>query len=173
MDRNWRNDSAMKKVIAAIGEFFLIVSMVGCSVEPEVINRRSDIQEFGAIPSQNSDDAQRAAQELSEFVKKLNTPTVVACHQTGMLYDRRAGQCSQEYKIADFPCNRPEIEAKFSDSGPQIVAILDRALGGGRSPEDRGEGFLIDQCGVNDKGRLLVVLVRPTADGKVAVREIQ
>lgn len=161
------------KFIQGVIGGLLGLSMFRCSVESEVINKRSDVQSFGAIPNPSSEDAQKQAQETSEFIKKINFPAVVECHQKGMLFDRRAGQCSEEYGLADFSCTRQEIESRFSDSGPQIIAILNRAMGRGISPEDRGEGFLVDQCGVNPQGRILVVLVRPTADGKVAVREIQ
>lgn len=151
----------------------LTVLLTNCSTDKEIIDRRGQLQGIGKPSQGPSADAQKITPEEEEFLNKLNFSSVIECHENGMLFDRRAGICSEEYRLADFPCTRTGIQEKFFDTGFQIVAVLDRALGNPLDPKDRGEGFLIDQCGVNGSGSYLVVLVRPAEDGKITVREIQ
>jgi len=158
-----------REIPRCLVSFFL----ASCGPKTELIQRRTDFDGFSAFPSESSADAERIKEEDTQFLKKINFPAVVQCHDSGMLFDRRAGQCSSEYKLASFPCDRKGILEKFSDTGMQIVSVLDRALGNAKIPSDRGEGFLIDQCGVNSSDRYLIVLVKAADEGKLTVREIQ
>ncbi len=144
----------------------------GCGGEPEVIDRRKDT--FASpVATQRADDLQKRTPEDEEFLAKLETPAFIECREAGMVFDRRKAVCSTEYKIGDFPCDRNGIQQKFVETGFQIVAILDQALGNPQNPKDRGEGFLVDQCGVDPTGRVLIILVKPTSDGRITIREIQ
>jgi hypothetical protein len=158
-----------------LSDFLLTWSLCflpGCGGKTEVIDRRKDTF-TGPVASQRADDLQKRTAEDEEFLARLQTPAFLDCQGTGMLFDRRKSECSTEFKIGDFICDRNGIQQKFVDSGFQIVAILDQALGNPQNPKDRGEGFLVDQCGVDSSGRVLILLVKPTVDGRITIREIQ
>jgi hypothetical protein len=46
-------------------------------------------------------------------------------------------------------------------------------LGNVANPGDKGEGYVIDQCGKSASGRLMVSLIKKGPDGKLQVREIE
>lgn len=155
-------------VIVTSGLWFVIA----CGSKTEVIDRRKDVLS-GDLGPQNSSELKRRTPEEEEFLVKIDTPAVAECRDSGMVFDRRNAVCSKDYKIADFPCDRFGIQQKFIDTGFQIVAVLDQALGKPDDAKDRGDKFLIDQCGIDGTGRILIILVKPTSDGRISIREIQ
>jgi hypothetical protein len=104
----------------------------------------------------------------------LADPRVDACNETGFVFERRHATCSAEVRLAtSYACDRDGIAAAFAPTGYQIDAALDDALGSGSDP---GEGYLIDQCGETDAGRLVVYLAKPSVrrgQPVLLVREIE
>ena len=116
-------------------------------------------------------------QSHPQFKPLLAKEAEAACHVEDTLFNRRSGGCFDEYSLAtSYSCSRQGILSAFQDTGFQIGAALDDALGRSTNPTDRGAGFIIDQCGEADDGRLLVTLVGPTINGSNAelrVRELE
>lgn len=111
---------------------------------------------------------------LGGGLEGLDTPDVKACHASGFVFDRLQLACSTEIKLAkSYTCDRDGISGAFAATGYQIGEVLDQALGRALDPNDAGDGYVIDQCGESDAGRLIVYLVKKDATGKVQVREIE
>lgn len=128
-----------------------------------------------STPGQGSGDAQKGSQEDPErqaLLKEFETPEYVECRDDGFFYDRRSEECASELKTKGIACTRDGITNTFSSIGSPITEILDRSLGSPAVPGDRGEGYVIDQCGRSTAGRILVTLVKKGPDGKLQIREI-
>jgi hypothetical protein len=91
-----------------------------------------------------------------------------SCKAQNHLFDREKAACS-EYVIADYACDRAGIVAAFAATGYQIEDTINRSLG--TSDADKGEGFVIDQCGRTADGKPVALLYKKTSrDGAPRLR---
>jgi hypothetical protein len=132
--------------------------------------------EIQRSPAQSAADGKKATPDNPErqaLLKEFETPEIVECRDSGLFYDRRGESCLSELRTKGFPCNREEITQMLSSTGSQISQILDRSLGNPSTPGDKGEGFVIDQCGKSVSGRMRVDLIKKGPDGKLQIREVE
>lgn len=127
-------------------------------------------------PSRNAANGEKEGPEDAErqaLIKEFDVAAILECREDGLFYDRRGEKCLSDLKTKGFTCARESIIKTFSETGSQINQILDRSLGDAAIPGDRGEGYVIDQCGKSASGRLLVSLIKKDPAGKLQVREIE
>ena len=110
----------------------------------------------------------------AEMISLLEVDKVKACHDAGKLYDRNDAVCSAAY-IDLYPCDIEGIVQAFSSTSLQIRDVLLQSIGDPSVRGDRGDGFLIDQCGQYPDGKPVVFLVRlMVEDGpRVLVRKLE
>ena len=162
-DSNSRGIGANSLRLLFIG---LFLGCVACGSSGEI--QRS--------PAQNSADGKKVTSEDPErqaLLKEFETPEITECRDSGLFYDRRGESCLSDLRIKGFPCNREAISQMLISTGSQISQILDRSLGNPSVPGDKGEGFVIDQCGKSTSGRLRVDLIKKGPDGKLQIREVE
>lgn len=99
--------------------------------------------------------------ELNEpdFEYLLKAAEAKACHDQGKIYDRNTKACGSANLDLSW-CNRVGIIEKFSKLENKAGPVLDKALGAGTSETEIGDGFLIDQCGVEPNGAPVVIFIR-------------
>ena len=154
------------------------------TVESREVSESSSGDATGKLPVDTSEpltsDLPTNFDELQadpKFKVLLAQEAESACHIEDTLFDRRSGGCFDEFQLAsNYSCSRQGILVAFKDTGFQISAVLNDALGRSTDPNDRGAGFIIDQCGEAKDGRLLVTLVGPSYESSTAqlrVRELE
>ena len=147
--------------------FFVCATAFGCGDGDGIKYNKS-------LPK--AEDATKADAEESarkSFLAKFETEDFRECSDRGFVYDRRNEKCLTDLKVAKFPCTRIGVASALSASGSQIGQILDRSLGKEGVPGDKGEGYVLDQCGQSASGRIWVDLLRQGPDGKFEIREIE
>lgn len=117
-------------------------------------------------PKENSSDAvQAGVAVLPEELAAINTDAVAACHEEGSIYDRRTTRCSQTMRLASsFTCDKEGVRGAFKLTGYLIDEALKNA---------DNDGFVLDQCGESESGRLIAYFVRLDDDGSHSIREIE
>ena len=147
--------------------FFVCVTAFGCGDGDGIKYNKS---------AAKAEDATKAGAEDSErksFLAQFETEDFRECNDRGFVYHRRNEKCLTDLKVAKFPCTRIGVVSALSSSGAQIGQILDRSLGKEGVPGDKGEGYVLDQCGQAANGRIWVNLLRQGSDGKFEIREIE
>ncbi len=94
-----------------------------------------------------------------EFDYLLRSADVNDCHSKKLIYDRNAKACGTASLSLDW-CNRIGILKKFGEAEKNALAIVNKALGDGTSETDIGDGFVIDQCGIEASGAPIVIFMR-------------
>ena len=151
----------------------LILLCIGLSLICVACGSSGEIQRS---PAQNSADGKKVPSEDPERQALLNefeTPEITECRDSGLFYDRRGEICLSDLRVKGFPCKREAISQILIRTGSQISQILDRSLGNPSIPGDKGEGFIIDQCGKSASGRIRVDLIKKGPDGKLQIREVE
>ena len=193
--RSWFFDNSVAPCLKIVAGLAALTLYTGCGIEPagpvSKDKRTVEIEETigasdatiklpndaSASPSTDLPANFEELQSHPNFKSLLAKEAEAACHIEDTLFNRRSGGCFDEYSLAtSYSCSRQGILSAFQDTGFQIGAALDDALGRSTNPTDRGAGFIIDQCGEADDGRLLVTLVGPTmsdAKAELRVRELE
>jgi hypothetical protein len=101
----------------------------------------------------------RTATEDTEFEYLLKTNDVKDCHSKNLIYDRNAKACGTAILSLDW-CTRIGILKKFAESEKDVLAVVNKALGDGTKTDDIGDGFVIDQCGLEPSGAPIAIFIR-------------
>ncbi len=112
-----------------------------------------------AAPACFVKNEKRAAIEDPEFDYLLKSTDVKDCHSKNLIYDRNAKACGTAILSLDW-CARIGILKKFAESDKDVLAVVNKALGDGTKTDDIGDGFAIDQCGLEPSGAPVAIFVR-------------
>ena len=112
-----------------------------------------------AAPACFVKNEKRVALEDPEFDYLLRTAEVNDCHSKKLIYDRNAKACGTAALSLDW-CTRIGILKKFADAKKDALSIVNKALGDGTSATDIGDGFIIDQCGMEPSGAPIAIFLR-------------
>lgn len=94
----------------------------------------------------------------------LHTEEVKACHAQDKMYDRNKKDCSAATIKVSYKCDFDGIVGAFSDAGISVADTLRSSIGTPGDPEDKGEGYIIDQCGAYSDSTPVVSLVKIDQD---------
>jgi len=97
--------------------------------------------------------------EDADFDYLLRSSEVSDCHNKKLIYDRNTKTCGKATLNLEW-CNRIGILKKFADADKDVLSIVNKALGDGTSETDIGDGFIIDQCGIEPSKAPIVVFMR-------------
>ncbi len=94
-----------------------------------------------------------------DFDYLLRSADVSDCHSKKLIYDRNAKACGKASLTLDW-CNRIGILKKFAEANKDVLTIVNKALGDGTNATDIGDGYGIDQCGMEASGAPIVIFMR-------------
>ena len=110
---------------------------------------------------EDAPDSNAATCKKSEnILKLLEIDKTKECEAAGKVYDRNENTCSETVALGEYTCSFAGIESAFTATNRQITTQLQKSVGDPGNPEDFGDGYLIDQCGMTEAQGPVVFLVK-------------